>query len=68
MNKEKELLSEILGSIDAYDMHKAKKGLTITIQVIEKDKAGCCCTRKEFRGLDEAVAYVASLNDEEKNK
>ena len=48
-NDERMLLSEVLGAVDAYDMHKAKKGITVNIQFISKDKCCTSCDRKSFR-------------------
>ena len=52
------LLSEILGAVDAYDMHKAKKGKTIQIQFIDKDKSCTSCDRKTFKSYETAIKYL----------
>ena len=52
------LLSEVLGAVDAYDMHKAKSGNTINIQFISKDEICTSCDRKSFRSYEDAIKYM----------
>lgn len=57
-NDEIMLLNEVLGAVDAYDMHKAKNGKTIQIQFISKDKNCTSCSRKSFRSYDATIKYL----------
>ena len=59
------LLTEVLGAVDAYDMHKANNGKTIQIQFITKRKNCTSCDRKLFRSYGDAIKYLQKCVDQE---
>ena len=68
MNNEKMLLHEVLGAVDSYDMHKAKKGLTINIQIIDKNNGSTSCSRESFRSIKKAIKYLETDPEEIENE